>query len=473
MSKSRNFNVLQKFENAHVLSPAAADWLTVAVDPFHDVPIHPIGWPDMADVPVVVSCQKTTFSVSQASATTTPWDCSIYFSPIIAAVDPDGLTGTYDNDTGVFTYTSAPGSTTYSGLIVSQTNLSGANTWPPAAVGSNSFQQYDVMPTQQDPYRVISAGFEVTNTTPELYKGGSVTAVSTPAGTYPNNLIDTASLPYAGSTYRTQKVTAIFNPPPSNSQEAILNQGALQWAAEKGVYMPLRFETVENPMVTGGPMSTIIPGTSPLVPNTVASADFLAGVIPPPLTRVAFSNASWASAFFTGLAPQTTLQITVHVYREVGVSVRHNAILVPLAYPSCPYDPLALELYARAIRDTPHAVPVGMNPAGEFWRNVMNLIKDAAPALGVAATPFLGPLAPLLGTLAGNIASTPFGSKNSKRTKKNPPINKSSNNNFPAVQGPQTGELAFLKKVARKEIQGTRLTKAERRTLNRVQQMKV
>jgi hypothetical protein len=472
MSKSRNFNVLQKFENAHVLSPAAADWLTVAVDPFHDVPIHPIGWPDMADVPVVVSCQKTTFSVSQATPDTTPWDCSIYFSPIVASVNTAGLTGVYDNDTGAFVASTTPGATTYSGLIVSQTNLTGTNTWPPSLAGSNSFQRYDVMPTQQDPYRVIAAGFEVTNTTPELYKGGSVTAVSTPAGTYPNNLIDTSSRSFISDVDPIHKVATIFNPPPSNSQEAILNQGALQWAAEKGVYMPLRFETVENPMVTGGPMSIVIPGT-PLVPNAVGSADFFVASVPPLPTRVAFSNASWASAFFTGLAPQTTLQITVHVYREVGVSVRHNPILVPLAYPSCPYDPLALELYARAIRDTPHAVPVGMNPAGEFWRNVMNLIKDAAPALGVAATPFLGPLAPLLGTLAGNIASTPFGSKNSKRTRKNPPINKSSNNNYPAVQGPQTGELTFLKKVARKEIQGTRLTKAERRTLNRVQQMKI
>jgi hypothetical protein len=87
-----------------------------------------------------------------------------------------------------------------------------------------------------------------------------------------------------------------------------------------------------------------------------------------------------SGAFFTGLSPQTTLQVNVKMLIEVAPGP--GSALVTVAKPSPVYDPLALELYSRAINEMPVAVPASMNPAGEWWSGVLSTIGDVAgPAL--------------------------------------------------------------------------------------------
>jgi len=77
--------------------------------------------------------------------------------------------------------------------------------------------------------------------------------------------------------------------------------------------------------------------------------------------------------------------------------------LVVLATPSAPFDPLALELYSRCIRDMPPGVPLSENPLGEWFANVLGKVSELAPVIGDAVGAFV-PGASLIGKAVGAAA---------------------------------------------------------------------
>jgi hypothetical protein len=107
---------------------------------------------------------------------------------------------------------------------------------------------------------------------------------------------------------------------------------------------------------------------------------------------------------FSGLSPQTVLQLTTRYYYEL-VPDTTDPVMVVMAKPSPCLDELALRLYSRALEHLPIAVPVDQNPLGEWFETVMDVIANGLPVIGTAlATVF--PPAAVIGTAASIAAQS-------------------------------------------------------------------
>jgi hypothetical protein len=99
------------------------------------------------------------------------------------------------------------------------------------------------------------------------------------------------------------------------------------------------------------------------------------------------SEFNMIGAYYTGLSLQTTLQVRSIYYIERFPTPLDNNLVV-LATPSPPFDPCALELYARTMGSLPVGVPSGENPLGEWFKDVVSKVSSFT-------TPILKTLAPL------------------------------------------------------------------------------
>jgi len=96
-------------------------------------------------------------------------------------------------------------------------------------------------------------------------------------------------------------------------------------------------------------------------------------------------------AYFTGLNKQSTIQLTVNYYVERYPSPSDQDLVV-LASPSPGYDPCALELYSRTISKMPVGVPQGLNPLGEWFKEVLQAVTRFSTPILKVIKPALGPI---------------------------------------------------------------------------------
>jgi hypothetical protein len=330
------------------------------------------------------------------------WDVNIMLSPVVKlGGDSAPINVRYNGRTGQLEFPITPPAQpcVVEGVICSRngTNPSfGPATWPAfSAVTTVIKDSTDTF----DPIRVVAYGFEVTNTTPTMFEGGSVVYWSSPAGMQSDNGA------MAWTDVGNNSPVTVFQPPPATISEAINLVGSVQCAASEGAYIVGRLESTLNPASISRPVSILFAGNAENAVST--DYDFTNGLNRG--TRAVYSNMSWSGAYFTGLSPETSLQVTVHTYYEQMPTMTYSPILVPLATPACCYDPTAIELYARAMCELPFGVPVGENPAGEFWKRILGILSTALPTVGRALTPVLGPIAGLagggLGLMAGEAAN--------------------------------------------------------------------
>jgi hypothetical protein len=265
--------------------------------------------------------------------------------------------------------------------------------------------------------RLVGMGFEVHNTTSELNKQGAVCvyrmmANSKSPSTY-NGLDGTGAI---SKLYSLTGIPVRF--PPLNTAEALLVQGSRQWDAKEGCYVVAAFNDAENPAYPIQPMVPIISasGTDDLE-GAVSTAAFNF-----PRTNVTISGEGetlvlqsapnlrvhpihQSGAIFTGLSPTTTLTINWNVYYESFPGLSQLDIL-PLARPSCEYDPDALDLFERILEDLPVGVKVIENGLGDWF---LGAISDAAkfvsPLLMASGNPIamgVGAVTKYVGDTAGS-----------------------------------------------------------------------
>jgi hypothetical protein len=238
--------------------------------------------------------------------------------------------------------------------------------------------------------RLIACGYEVVNTTAELYKQGTVTCYRTPSNLCHASLSDTDDVPFYA------QLATLF---PTNQSDAQLFPNARTWGAIDGVYSVATLNTINNPFTQN------LPGTAGIISmfteDELIAGDGTLAYFPPqnaPCNRQLPYDCH--GAIFAGLSPQTTLQLTVRYYWELIPDVSDPMMLV-MAKPSPCVDPLALQLYSRALEHLPVAVPVSENPLGEWFDTVMDVLTTALPVIG-SAIPL--PYAGTIGSAAGAAA---------------------------------------------------------------------
>jgi hypothetical protein len=208
--------------------------------------------------------------------------------------------------------------------------------------------------------------------------------------------------------------------PPKNLAATTKLAGTAMWEAEAGVYVPLQMNTTLNPAKTQLPCTAMVINADTqrngytalgLAPSVyeVAATDVIgpakagaAGNVQPILASgTHISPFNIGGAYFTGLSPQTTLQINVKWFIERFPTPYENDLVV-LARPSSPFDPRALELYGLAMNKLPVGVKQGENPLGEWFSDVLDKVADVAAPMGHALSmvPGIGAPAALIGNVA-------------------------------------------------------------------------
>lgn len=382
------------------LTTTGRDWLVSALDPFHDTNLHLEGLPDQCSFPSVVMMHKQEYTLTiPTSAAGGNWDAKIMYTGTHGYSDylPNYYTVASAGGVNLYEYdhaTVGAAASSAQGPFVIHAGAAGARLNVQHATGETKFAYATALTLL--PSRLIGVAFEVHNTTADVYKQGSVTAAPLPWGEK-----DFTSCTYADTNaapWLTKDQQLDFGPDlPTVATDLRISPQSITIEAKDGIYAIPRMEVMPNtlspyarhrgmawrgygtssvPVISGSITGT--PGTVPYVYGPASS-----GFVP-------------VAAYFTGLSPQTSLQIVMRSIVEYFPPTNANSYplgpsLIPTATPSAVYDPKALVLYSRIAQVAPYAVPVTMNPAGEYFRLLMKIAASVAPAIA----PFLGPFAPV------------------------------------------------------------------------------
>jgi hypothetical protein len=410
----RGEKLLNRLVGENRLTPTGRDWLIASLDPFHDTQLSNLeGWPDVECGASVVRCVKQSFNVAVPStvAAGANWDAHVVAWPALVQTT---LTPTSNRTGQVFLGQVLPFVAT-SGLVggvqvfgmPANTNLSilqplgsgvaeiGKSTLPAAySKGSG---------------RLIGMGFEVHNTTAELYKQGSLCVYRQMADARdPMTLVGGNT---AGVAYNQIFSAQMVRYPPASPAEAMLISGSRQWTAEEGCYVVMAFSSEENPANPIPTGAMVVYAANDDDEDGIINLDPLnvplpriptAGTTQSPVTNVRVHPIHQSGAILSGLSYSTTLTINVNYYYESFPSGSSPEILV-LAKPSCKYDPCALELYSRVIQELPVGVPVCENGLGDWF---LDAASKAAKFIGPALSALPHPIAKGAGAALSYLGDT-------------------------------------------------------------------
>jgi hypothetical protein len=398
-------------------------WLTAALDPFHDLALEVNGYPDYSSLSTITQVVKRQITIQRPS--TLPidaiWDCHIFSTPLdtsLVDVQQRGVLGgtLIRTQPGQNLQANDPLASGALGTVTAVACATGGLSLPTAtSLCSNDNRFWCLSPSEQQYYvappaapnakdqfcdglhRVIATGFEVVNTTPQLFRGGAVTA-------YYQEQFPTT---FVGGTIDTNDPTGIFNTfrtttavklPPSTVNEAILLPESRQWAASDGSYSVVRQNGVINSFQQPTPTQLLL------------APDFLniSQQSPPPFAVVPFGNCApqgnndsglplmitlrdvgCSGVYYTGLHPNTTLTLNARfIIERAPTSSESN--LVVLARPSPEEDPIAFLLYSEAIRRMPPGVRLRDNAMGAWFRSTVGAVKSAVMPAVQRGLPHLG-----------------------------------------------------------------------------------
>lgn len=428
------------------LSEPGLGWLVTTLDPFHDTELVLQGYPDQISArSVCQTYQKKVTITAPAAAAGGAWDAHISFmphaSPALSTWALRGLRPAGDLTTPTAGFVIDDTAGTNNGGVVVRTGAAGVPTW--SLTGAAAVQKVDPaaavvrFPVIAEGHRLLAAAYEVTNTTSALYRGGDVTIYKQPLMPSDSTVYSLSS-PSAVNQICNGTVMSL---PPSSVAEAALYPNARVWGAEEGCYVVLPMNDLQQTpsrlqsrgvfyAATSAPDANIDVYGSGLS-TTAGSRAFTQNNVYP------FDN---SGAYFTGLSNQTTLTITVRYVFERFPSLTldsDDANFLTLATPSPPWDPLAIELYGRAMERMPPGVPVHENGLGDWFSKVVSWIGEAAPVVGNIVGNFV-PGASAIGQTIGGVAKAAGGTLQSPspmaHRQSEPPVPHSSSSTLKSVR---------------------------------------
>jgi len=404
---TRGEKILQSMVTAKRLSETGKDFLVAALDPMHDTQLKELeGWPDVETSASVVRCLKQSVQFTSPLGPGVIWDCHIVQWPWLNPVDFTEVSRALGNHN----VSGATGTVTLGGLQAFAVATGTAfNPLTATLVGA----VYLPDAYSNGASRLVSAGFEVINTTAEIYKQGQATA-------YRMSQSHTVGSTYSYANPGPAVVCPVslkqIRSPPSTMAEATLIPGTRQWLAEEGCYSVSAFVGQDNPPL-------LVNYLEPAIENDPTANEDRTGIInttnllipKPTLIAAPFSWLFPAMKIYpihmngcilTGLSEQSSFALTSNLYVESFPTPKQPDILV-LATPSAQYDPVALEIYSRCLGSLPTAVPSSQNGLGDWFAGVVSrAAKFLAPGLMALGQPQFAALANGAGAIAdGYLAS--------------------------------------------------------------------
>jgi len=426
---NRGEKVINAAVSAHKMTECGASAFYAAVDPFHDKPIQGLnGWPDLQTSQSVVRHIKRTVTVK---AVEDGGAIMVYTWPILnnniihSVARTNNLITTIldgvntDSDVGpVVIYN-------YSKLQASGASLPLSN-----VAGGRTVQALPNEYFEDGPIRLLGMGVEVHDVTAEIYKQGTITCFEIPQAVFDKEGVYTAEglnpTGEPGVTYTlTPTEVARMERFPSTLNDIMLMPSTRQWDAKEGCYTVVTLNNTENPPVYAEyrtPWVDGAPSTTMDLPNQLNFGDRYIGDYFPGTVGAdpanyflfypnAYIPANSKGIFITGLNANSTFTITSSFYFESFPTQKSN--LMPVARPSCEYDPKALQLISLVQKMLPVGVPVKDNDLGEwFWEAVETVV----PWLTTGASLAMPEFSPAI--VAAGAYATNYASKRTKQGKK-------------------------------------------------------
>lgn len=386
------------------LSSHSKAWLTACLDPFHDNQLDLEGLPDQRSSASVVQLHVQTYTLSAPAVSAGGnWDAKVSYTGFDANVG--SIPSIVPVTNGWYAHPFDPAALK-TGVPFGALNIravaSGAAINVGSAVAGETVAALGSFALNSDRGRLIAVGFEVHNTTADIYKQGSVTVAQ-----LPDAAKDSTVVLYKGAGIDAFTAQSDLSARFGSSRSALAAIPTSQtWQAREGVYCIPRMTEVQTE-----------PSAPELGKRTVMAldtADNVPKTIEPIATMIATNGASTATtgaflgvrpsgfspieSYFTGLSPETTLTVTFRTFVEYFPGCGSN--LLPMATPSPAYDPAALKAYSLIVREAPYAVAVRDNASGDYFRAILKLISQAAPIVAS----FTGSYAPAV-LAAGRMAS--------------------------------------------------------------------
>jgi len=390
------------------------NWLTAALDPFHDTQLDVRGFPDVFDGSTFVRCLKITDTITKPTGLTPglAWDAHIFSLPL----------QTYENYTQV-QFNVAQGGGSYASRLASDplitlgpVNVACADTGVPTLptyangvvadqnkwgfLNSEGITRCNDAALGQS--RVIAMGFEVRNTTSIQTRGGSQISYVQPAhpGVGPNLCVDVtarggATVAAGGRLYQGSSRTIAL--PPSSASLAMQLPAAKRSSAINGGYVPCRLSSEHNPMCakTQEPIFVMQEGILDNNSQIVGFGSNLQttgwGTAPTYATNtcvIAATNTSKlipfnsSGLYIIGLDESSTFELDITIYVECAATADSANASISNIKPSPVYDPVALATYFRALRKLPAGTDVSNNDAGDWWDDALAAISETAGFAG-------------------------------------------------------------------------------------------
>jgi len=438
-SVQRNQRLLDKIGAKLGITDAGKEWLTAAIDPFHDTPLQVTGFPDVNEASSIVQVVRLSSTISAPSGVEGNWDVHIHQFPWLRRTNGVGglwsntVDGNQSTGFGIFclgnsntTPSPVASSTCRYGGLAYDAVASGNPTFTYNSTSSNVPFDTQLQPYLVGEYRVIAMGFEVINTTSELNIQGLTTVYRQPCGALDSAktvLVSTGSTVSGSTTSFGFGYPAIITTqnPPANTAEALLLDGSKQWKAKDGAYVVSTMNSPENP--AGYNPVSIISELSPsdptqatlpwqyFIPGGVNNAAFQEIIIPVSgasyvVNAIAtgamqFQSYNHAGAYFSGLSNSTTLQLNAVYYIERFPSQLDSALVV-LARSSPRLDCVALDLYSECIREMPVGVPQAENGFGDWFADAVSSAADfVSPVLSAIPLPMTQGLSGIVKSVGG------------------------------------------------------------------------
>lgn len=373
------------------LPKAAQDWLTVAIDPYHDTAVNLEGMPD------------STLSRSYVRVHNQTWD-------VACTADSDNISVNF------FGFHGAP---TSMNQVTSNRNIAGTsfNLSPMTIIRSPTGVDPSVYNTAvgtatvvggggttldgTKPSRLIAMAIEIHDVTPQLYKKGTISAAHL-SGTVDH--VETVR--YIGTDVSIERCDEEAMRPSSLSQLQAYPT-MLTGEASKGCYMiarlqhprkPARFEGTANYGHSWSLVEIGSAGTQTRFYKGGATWDDY-------LSRgVVHSGFQPMYIRLSGLPDVGQYRITMRCIVEYFPEPS-DLVDLSISTLSPAYCSKAFELYHEVVSRMPTYVPVGNNASGDFWRMALRVLKFVAPpivsavplALTAAGQPELGAIARVVG----------------------------------------------------------------------------
>lgn len=405
------------------LSKAGSDYVKERFDPYHDLPMKPVGYPDSYNGSTVTRCIKKSVTISATSgggdAPSTTWSCHIFDTPLEKPVTlkqnyTSGGAGSQGNNNVFADDGNVSAFTQYGGIMAVRSDNQ-QWTYPSVTadvVGRLNLSDNDL----KNVMRVVSSGWEVIDETAELYKQGTLTAYrqnqqqNTPQ-VYTKVLFGLAT----GGGQNSVAITSgqLLKFPPANVAAAMLSPNTKQWLVKEGAYVVTDYNSDEIPMTEPTYIEPVMMDDNVEVLYGSGASKVNTNFWMPQFDQNQLVNQNWTNAttpatsffekwgstkpnkftpknqsgvFLTGMNAQASITLNKIWYVECAPTGEDEELL-SLCSQSPEYDPIAMKIVASLRRDSPIAVKLRENYLGKwFFDGISDFVKSALPWLSNAKT---------------------------------------------------------------------------------------